>query len=83
MINARHANAPFTFDSSDHCQRWYPHVHHQDVEEFLGRCRGHTRVLACRGVTCQQRWNVCGQQRHVAFRHEPPLAPFVLLPTED
>ena len=26
-------------DSSDHCQRWFPHVHNLDLEEFLGRCR--------------------------------------------
>ena len=23
---------------SDHCQCWSSHVHHQDVEEFLGSC---------------------------------------------
>ena len=66
-----------------------PHVRHQDVDEFLGRCRAifcesgsdsrHTHVWARRGVfcTCQQRWSVCGQQRHVAFHHKAPLAPFV------
>ena len=46
-------------DSSDRCQRWFPHVHHLDLEEFLGRYRAifcesgsdsrHTDVWARRG----------------------------------
>ena len=95
VINARHDNAPFisviplitanagtlTFIT----KTW---------KSFFGRCRAifcesgsdsrHTHVWARRGAfTCQYRWNVRGQQRHEAFHHEAPLAPFVLLSTVD
>ena len=82
-------------DSSDHCQCWSSHVHHQDVEEFLGCC--HPILCECGSdcrnahvwarnwilCTCQQCWNVRRQKGHVALHHEAPFAPFVLLSTED
>ena len=66
-------------DSSNHCQQWHPHAHHQNVEECIGCCRAifhengsesrHTHVWARNGVLTPfwRRWNARGQQRYVFF----------------
>ena len=96
VINAHHANALFhVCDSSDHCQCWSSHVHHPNVEEFLGCCHpilcesgsdcGNAHVWTRNWVlcTCQQCWNVSRQKGYVALHNGAPFVPFVLLSTVD
>ena len=69
-------------DSSDHCHRWSPHVH---LKSFLSVVAPSSVGVALILVALMS-WLVSmssapGQQRHEAFHHQAPFAPFVLLYT--
>ena len=94
MMNARHANALrvcVSLLSPAHAG----HVHHQNVQEFLGRCRAifcvnvcdsrRTHVWARRQylLNVRAKLDVNELQRLVDFHHNTPLAPIFLLSTVD